>query len=209
MEKLLAAWSWTNFFIVVATISGPILAVQAQKWLERRNETKARRIWVFRTLMITRAAMISHEHVGAFNAIPLEFHGKGKEKDIVDKWKLYLKHLGVSYNEQTVVAWSTEGNRLFFDMLHEISKFLGYNFSRVEIEGDIYSPKGHSSMETDSQITRRGLAKMFAGEFALPMEVKSFPGDQEAANTYKEVQQELLKWLKNGAVISIAQPPDK
>ncbi|MBL9029369.1 MAG: hypothetical protein JNK42_02725 [Caedimonas sp.] len=170
-------WSWTNFFIVLATLMGPIIAIQAQKILERRNETKARRICIFRTLMMTRAAMLSNEHVGAFNSIPIEFHGKGKEKEIVDKWKLYLKHLEVPYNEQTAVAWSTEANRLFFDMLHEISKLLGYGFSRVEIEGDIYSPRGHASIETDQQIIRVGLAKMFAGEFALPIEITNIQRD--------------------------------
>lgn len=84
----------TDVAIVFATILGPVLAVQAQKWLERNREVKQRRAWIFRMLMATRATTLSPKHVEALNAIPIEFYGKDKRlKAIINKWKTYLDHL--------------------------------------------------------------------------------------------------------------------
>jgi hypothetical protein len=85
--------TWADASIVFATLGGPVLAVQAQKWLERRRSVDERRHAIFRTLMATRAAMLSGEHVQAFNAVPVEFYGsKGKLKQINTAWKTYLHH---------------------------------------------------------------------------------------------------------------------
>ena len=71
----------TDVAIIIATILGPILAVQAQKWLERERAIRDRRNAIFRTLMATRAAMLSPGHVEAFNAVPVDFYGaKGELK---------------------------------------------------------------------------------------------------------------------------------
>ncbi len=80
--------------IVFATFAGPIAAVQAQKWVERRREQNNRRITIFRTLMATRAASLSPAHVEALNAIPIEFYGSRRAfKQVVDAWKSYLDYL--------------------------------------------------------------------------------------------------------------------
>lgn len=42
--------------MIIATIAGPILAVQAQKWLERLRERRNRKFCVFQQLMATRAS---------------------------------------------------------------------------------------------------------------------------------------------------------
>ena len=60
----------TDVAIVLATASGPIFAVQAQKCLERRRSVQERRLLIFRTLMSTRAAVLSPGHVEVLNAIP-------------------------------------------------------------------------------------------------------------------------------------------
>lgn len=65
---------WADVAIIFATLPGPIFAVQAQKWLERRRVEKEHRLAIFRTLMATRAAVLSSEHVKGF-AQP--FSGKG------------------------------------------------------------------------------------------------------------------------------------
>jgi hypothetical protein len=76
--------------IMFATVMGPILAVQAQKIIERHREKRHRQIWIFRTLMATRAAALSAGHVEALNAVPIEFY---RTKKIVDSWKEYLDYL--------------------------------------------------------------------------------------------------------------------
>ncbi|MBG1249207.1 hypothetical protein F4W02_18855 [Burkholderia pseudomallei] len=60
---------------VAATVAGPILAVQAQKWVERARASAQRRDWIFGTLMATRQDRVSMEHVRALNMIDLAFYG--------------------------------------------------------------------------------------------------------------------------------------
>jgi hypothetical protein len=63
--------SLTDLLIVCATLIAPLLAIQAQKWLERFREDQERKLRVFKTLMATRATVVSAEHVQALNMIDL------------------------------------------------------------------------------------------------------------------------------------------
>ena len=62
-----------EWITILAIIAGPILAVQAQKIIEGVKERKERKIRLFHTLMETRAARLSGQHVSALNMIDLEF----------------------------------------------------------------------------------------------------------------------------------------
>jgi Family of unknown function (DUF6680) len=62
--------SWlrvSDLVLAACTLAGPVLAVQAQKWIERFREKNARRLATFRTLMATRATTLSPAHVEALN----------------------------------------------------------------------------------------------------------------------------------------------
>ncbi|CAG1769847.1 hypothetical protein BAC3_00595 [uncultured bacterium] len=63
-----------DWLIIAAMIIAPILAVQIQKFIEARKETKGRKIQIFRTLMATRATPISPSHVEALNMIDIVFY---------------------------------------------------------------------------------------------------------------------------------------
>lgn len=192
----------TDIAIVLATLLGPVLAVQAQKWLERNRETKQRRVAIFRTLMATRATSLSPAHVEALNAVPIEFYGNDEKlKAIVDKWKAYLNHLG--QKAMAIEVWGPKRLELFVDLLHEMAGFLGYKFNQVEISNDIYSPEGHAKIETDQEIIRRGLALLLSGQFALPMVVKQFPFDPAAIKEQEELRQLLGKWLKGENAVPV------
>jgi hypothetical protein len=41
----------SDWAIICATLLGPVLAVQAQKWVERATESRRRRKWIFETIM--------------------------------------------------------------------------------------------------------------------------------------------------------------
>jgi hypothetical protein len=64
-----------DWLLILATIAGPILAVQAHKWVERLREGRNRKLRLFERLMATRAARLSAEHVQALNMIDLVFYG--------------------------------------------------------------------------------------------------------------------------------------
>ncbi len=159
----------TDWAIIFATLAGPILAVQAQKLLERHREADNRRLQIFRTLMATRAASLSSPHVEALNSISLEFHGKKKSfKAVVDAWKIYLDHLS-----QTGVdaAWGQKRSDLFVELLYRMAPAVGYEFSKVEIAREIYSPKAHEDLEMQQQIIRREVTAILSGESALAIKL--------------------------------------
>jgi hypothetical protein len=64
---------WSAAAIVVATVMGPILAVQAQKYLERHQDRRKAKDTIFRVLMSTRASRLSAQHVQALNGIEMAF----------------------------------------------------------------------------------------------------------------------------------------
>lgn len=201
-------WDWsvkgTDVAIIVATVLGPILAVQAQKWLERGRAIQDRREGIFRVLMATRAAMLSQTHVEALNAIPVEFYGtKGKLKEINDAWKLYLDHHTQEGNFSD--AWMHKRLDLFNDLMHRISEYLGYGFSRAQLARDIYSPKAHGDLETDQIIIRQGLAKLLSGESVLPMAVKELPDtlDEATLENQAKIQALLLEWLSGNRSVNV------
>jgi len=169
----------TDFLIIAATILGPILAVQAQKWLERDREIKNQRLRVFKTLMATRAINISHAHVEAINAVPVEFYGSStKLKEINSKWKVYFEYL--TKRVPWTPIWEEKRQELLYELLLLMSRFLDYDFDEVEIK-KVYAPQGHAALETDQEIIRRGLVALFKGEISLPVSLKEISNKAESA----------------------------
>lgn len=187
----------TDLAIIFAAVTGPILAVQAQKWLERRGASEARQSVIFRTLMATRASNLSLAHVEALNAVPIEFCGV---KDVVEAWKLYLDHMG---NDTVAATWNETRITLAVGMLHAMAIHLGYSFNKVEIKNEVYLPRKHGDIETDQDIIRRGLALLLSGQVALPMDIKSFPTNEATTKEQDELRKGLLKLLDGQTALAV------
>ena len=69
----------TDILTILAVFLAPVVAVQVQKWLEVFREQRARKLWIFKTLMATRAATVSQEHVQALNMIDWSSGGDATE----------------------------------------------------------------------------------------------------------------------------------
>jgi len=191
----------TDVAIVFATLIGPILAIQAQKWLEASRAIKERQRWIFRTLMATRAERLSAQHVQALNAISIEFYGNSKQlKEINEKWKIYFSHFLVPTSTE---GWQTKFNDLFINLLHEIAKYLGYEFSRVALEKEFYAPNAHNTQQTEQELIRKGLAELFSGKFSIPMDVKSVPVTPEATKQQDDLQKAILSWLSGKSAVPV------
>ncbi len=184
--------------IVVATMLGPVLAVQAQKYLERRREVDARQRRIFLALMTTRATTLAKAHVEALNAIPVEFYGRRKPlREIIEAWKEYLNHLNMKGMDPAV--WNAKTADLFFALLHKLSGYLGYDFNLVELRQEAYLPQFHVEVESNQLAVLSGAAALLRGEKALPMEVRAWPVDAEALTAQKALQALLLAWLRGEA----------
>lgn len=161
--------------IILATISGPILAVQVQKWLEVWREKRNRKIWIFYNLMATRASRVSDRHVEALNSIQLEYNAdkKGKGRRVKDTWAEYHSHLhnpqGASESEK--LQWVQRGDELFTNLLHEMSQYLGYDYNRVDIQKGGYSPIALGDKQSLQEIISQNLASVLAGHTPLKVSV--------------------------------------
>src|SRR5712692_4084551 len=84
--------TWFDWLTVVAIVAGPILALLAQRLIDRLREKKERRVRLFMTLMSTRATQLAPDHINALNSIDVVF-SSGRDKRIRDAWHAVLKHL--------------------------------------------------------------------------------------------------------------------
>lgn len=192
----------SDIAIVVATLLGPILAVQAQKWLERKRELRDRRLEIFRNLMATRAAFLSDRHVESLNAISIEFY---RETDVIDAWKSYLDHLSQDIVDENL--WGQRRVDLFTELLWRLAKSLGYHYSKVEIQREVYSPRAHDALQQEQSVIRNGLYRLFKGETALPLDIKSVPMDPNIVANQKAIQSELLNWLNGNRSVKVEMKP--
>ncbi len=197
-----AAFKLSDAAVVSATLVGPILAVQAQKWLERGRAIRDRKVAIFRVLMATRATRLSPSHVEALNAVPVEFYGrKPKLKAIVDDWHTYLNVL--ANRELAGEVAFVERQRAFLDLLHKMAAYLGYAFNRTELEKDVYHPEGHRIIEDDNDTIRRGFAALLRGERTLPMAIKEFPFGEDAAGEQEALRKLFIEWLSGRAAVKV------
>ncbi len=194
--------NWANASIVFATLGGPVLAVQAQKWVERGRSLTERRRSIYRALMATRATPVSPAHVEALNAVPVEFYGTSKRlKQINETWKIYLRHHEPPFEPDKV--WADKKTELLIDLLFKISTYLGYRLTREQLAKDIYYPGAHTELENEQTIIRRGVAALFTGQAVLPMAVKEFPVDEQTLLNQAALQKLLQEWLEGQRAVKV------
>lgn len=170
--------------MIFAVIAGPILAVQAQKYIESIRESKNRKLRIFHTLMSTRATRLAPDHVAALNMIDIEFYGKtrfGKrnqsigEKKITNAWKVYNDHLNNKASEERIDAWIDKSDELFTSLLYSMAQYLGYEFDEVQLKRDCYRPIAHGDIENEQHKLRQGLVAVLEGNKSIPMAVTYLP----------------------------------
>jgi len=171
------------WLIVMATIAGPILAVQAQKMVERFRERRVRKLWIFHTLMATRANRTAVEHVQALNMIDLSFYGSRifgiqrrtkKEQAVLDAWTDYHIQLN-TIAKPDVGVWSGKCDELFINLLHAISCNMGFSFDRVQLKTGSYTPVAHGDLLAEQTATRKFWLEVLEGKRPLKMEITNSP----------------------------------
>ena len=173
--------------VVIATLMGPILAVQIQKLLERNRALRDRQVEVFRTLMTGRL-VLTYENVKAFNAVPVEFYG---QTAILEAWRAYVAYMVhvPPPDSPDLPGWEVRRIDLLLDLLQKMATHVGYPYTFVQLRNDWYRPRGHDELETDQQKIRQGVAALLEGKIQLPLDVKRLPADEELNALLKE-------WLK-------------
>jgi hypothetical protein len=200
----------TDFLTILAIVIAPVAAVQVQKRLEVFREERGRKIWIFKTLMATRAATVSPEHVQALNMIDLEFRGK-RYKAVTSAWKTYLDHLS-SYpkdDEKLQPIWGERRVDLLTQLLQAMGRSLGYEFDEVHVKKGIYAPEAHGRLEDENLLIRRGLVHLLYGDAELKMKVTSLPLSDEALAEQKALRDALQELLDGKRTLPVAVSDDE
>ncbi len=166
-----------DWAVVFATLAGPVLAVQAQKFIERAADKKNRRVRIFEALMTNRATRLSDAYVQALNQIDLEFQASKKKADkrVVDRWRALFGELNNppapdAENVAATIAWIDRCNDRLIDLLIAMSDALGRTHSEEEIRRGIYYPKGRVDAEQSQLAVLAGLQKLLDGTRPLKVE---------------------------------------
>jgi hypothetical protein len=206
-----------DWSVVLATLLGPVLAVQAQKAVERARERGSRKSWVFHQLMATRAARVSSEHVQALNMIDLAFYGQKifgihrrskSEQSVIDAWREYHDHLNTKVDDDALRIWHINGDELFINMLFAMADDVGYKFDRVQLKKGSYSPIAHGELEDQQRALRKLAIDVLGGDTSLKMEVTSFPIHDEALKAQLELHSKLSSALDGSGALTVAIKDD-
>ena len=199
----------TDSLTILAIVIAPLVAVQVQKRLEIFREERGRKLWIFKTLMATRAATVSAEHVQALNMIDLEFREK-RYRNVTTTWKTYLDHLG-SYpkeDEKLQPIWGERRVNLLTNLLLEMGRSLGYEFDEVHVKKGIYAPEAHGRLEDENMLLRRGLLRLLYGDAELKMKVTSFPVSEQSLAEQKALRDALQELLDGKRALPVAVSGD-
>lgn len=203
---------------VIATLISPTIAVQVQRWLDETKEKKRRKLWIFATLMTTRATRTAQDHVMALNAIELMFNGDSeKDRAVVNSWRIYFDHLcnmpdEKEYKESQetlkmkLELWGQKSDDLFVDLLKSLSDALDYKFDKVQLKRGVYYPRAHGEVETELRLLRHALLNILYGKNSIPMDVTGFPGDPAAFDLQRKVNEAILKAYQDGVLQVVVKP---
>lgn len=210
---LLSGFTISDLIMVLAVLLAPLVAIQVEKYLERKRSKTERKLNIFKTLMSTRGRSIDPRHVEALNMIDLEFYD---ERQVTDSWKSYLDHLNnvPSYptvegksdeekrSEQAVYdsnmdSWIRQSENQLAELLHTMGISLNYKFDKTHIKRSIYAPKGHADIERDQNFIRRSLVEIFLGRLALPIRtITDAPSEEEVkSRTQEQEEQQQIREL--------------
>lgn len=190
---------------VIAVIVAPVLAIEVQRRLHLYAEKRERKVWIFKTLMATRASRISTEHVTALNMIEVEFHGSEKEnKEVVYAWRSYLDHLNTpGPADDPLGTWHRRSEELFVSLLFKMATALNYNFDEVLLKKGFYAPKGQGDLKDDQFLIRKGLVALLTRKSGIRMDVDSFPYPEEEAKEQQAIRQLCAEWFEGKRAIHV------
>jgi hypothetical protein len=175
-----------EWWIVLATLGGPVLAVQTQKFIERASENRRQELTIFTALMANRATRLNDDYVRALNMIELTFlprPWKPRNRRVIDAWRALfgeLHNAPIQNEAHANMLWNQRCDDRLVELLLAMSRALGYRFTAEELRRGIYYPKGKFEVEQAQLGILHGVRSVLEGNTALQMRVVEFPNDPAA-----------------------------
>ena len=157
--------------ILAATVLGPIFAVLTTRFIDQRREVRNRRLYIFRTLMATRRAQLTTEHVTALNLIEIDFRGK---QEVLAAWKEYFANLATDpTNEAAIKRAYADRPAALTKLLHAIAKVVRYDIEQLDIMAGGYTPQAVYDNFQRQQEIQAAAIEVLSGK--KPLLVKAAP----------------------------------
>jgi len=188
-------------WIVCATILGPVIAVQTQKFIERASEKRNRRLWIFNALMANRATRLNDDYVKALNLIDLVFlprwFSKRKDRNVINAWRGLFGELnhgldGTDRSNQAISAWHQRCDDRLVALLSAMSIALGYYFSDEELRRGIYYPVGLGERDDAQLAVLKGFRSVVEGRQPISMRIVEAPGAPETAALQAQLTEKMV-----------------
>jgi hypothetical protein len=199
-----------EWWVVLATLTGPIVAVQTQKWIERATEKRRRRYVIFNALMANRATKLADDYVRALNLIDIEFlPGKfrpAKNRAVINAWRALFGelHNGPKEGETNIQlydAWNHRCEDRLVELLAAMSTALGFPFSNEELRRGIYYPKGHGERDQAQLAILNGVRQLVEGKQSLPMRITDAPNSPELIKLQSQLNEKMANaYAADGAL---------
>lgn len=166
--------AWILGLTLIAILAGPIAAVLVTRWGDDRREKRRRKHDVLTTLMRTRPARLSYEHVGALNLIQLEFH------DSPTVQSAYGRYIEILYQDAPKESdaskrFGEERSDRFIELLHQIARDMGYSFDKKDLEKLSYGPQGWENDESAIRMMRAMAMDVMTGRQSLSVVMRPSP----------------------------------
>jgi hypothetical protein len=190
------ALSYSDGLLAACTILGPILAVQAQKWVERNTEQKNRKKRLFENLMMVRGETLSVDFKRSVNMIEMVFAG---DKKVINAWHNLFDTFSEKFNNDTEAKVLVDKRTDFLKiLLKEMSQVCGYDFDDRTIAKGYYTPTAHMNFEEELRRVRQGAADLLEGKKSLKFEQVAEAGPVKAQVDFQAKvianQEELIKY---------------
>ena len=217
---------------VIAILVAPFAGICAYGKIEDRKKTYNRKLDIFKTLMATRATVLSPEHVGALNRIDIEFT-EDDEKPIRQAWAAYLDHLSngpqlpnsppAGSNEETYrtyqddyrqyqtrqETWNDGSRDRLATLLSKMGENFGYDFDEGKIKRAAYRPQHHESIELAQNQLLVYAGDVFSGRRPLSMTVENWPEPTEEQRALAErIAESIHEGAHNVRIVEPAQGSD-
>lgn len=158
--------SWFDWITVAAIVLGPVLALFAQRVLDRMREKKDRRVQVYLTAMSLRGTWLHIDSIRALNSIDTIFD-KRSDKSVRDAWARVITHANTRRDPQQDAAqaeaqalqWNNRLLDLRTDLYQLLGKAVGYNHTIDYIKSQFYYPQYHVDAELEQLQIRKQFAK--------------------------------------------------
>jgi hypothetical protein len=170
-----------EWWVIAATLAGPVVAVQTQKWIEKATQRRDARRQIFYDLMANRASRLNDAYIRALNQIDLEFsHGSKTDKAVIAAWQALFGELtnGLPDGETDsarIEAWNTRVSEKLVTLLSKMSLALGFSMTDEQLRRGVYYPRGRVELELAQLALVHGMRDIVDGKRALPIDVKTAP----------------------------------